>query len=96
VAEKLAIKQSLLERVEAVRRPGALVSSNTSGLPLQRIAEGRSDDFRRHWLGTHFFNPPRYMRLLEIIPTAETQPEVVDAPKTPRTSSPIASAPLLC
>jgi len=79
VAEKLAIKQMLLERVEAVRRPGSIVSSNTSGLPLRTIAEGRSEDFRRHWLGTHFFNPPRYMRLLEIIPTAETRPEVVEA-----------------
>lgn len=78
VAEKLAIKQALLERVEAVRRPGAIVSSNTSGLPLRMIAEGRSDDFRCHWLGTHFFNPPRYMRLLEIIPIAGTRPEVVD------------------
>jgi 3-hydroxyacyl-CoA dehydrogenase len=62
-----------------VRRPGAIVSSNTSGLPLHKIAEGRSEDFRRHWLGTHFFNPPRYMRLLEIISIAETRPEVVDA-----------------
>ncbi len=78
VAEKLPIKQALLERVEAVRRPGSIISSNTSGLPLRLIAEGRSEDFRRHWLGTHFFNPPRYMRLLEIIPIAETRPEVVE------------------
>ena len=79
VAERLEVKQALLARVEAVRRPGAIVSSNTSGLPLQRIAEGRSEDFRRHWLGTHFFNPPRYMRLVEVIPTADTRPEVVEA-----------------
>ncbi|MFQ5818128.1 MAG: 3-hydroxyacyl-CoA dehydrogenase/enoyl-CoA hydratase family protein, partial [Terriglobia bacterium] len=78
VAEKLPIKQALLERVEAVRRPDAIVSSNTSGLPLHLVAQGRSEDFRRHWLGTHFFNPPRYMRLLEIIPVAETAPEVVE------------------
>ena len=79
VAERLDIKQALLARVETVRRPGSVVSSNTSGLPLAKIAEGRSDDFRRHWLGTHFFNPPRYMRLVEVIPTADTRPEVVDA-----------------
>jgi 3-hydroxyacyl-CoA dehydrogenase len=79
VAEDLAIKRSLLERVERVRRPGTIVSSNTSGLPLRQIAEGRSEEFRRHWLGTHFFNPPRYMRLLEVTPIAETLPEVVAA-----------------
>jgi 3-hydroxyacyl-CoA dehydrogenase len=79
VAERLQVKRALLERVEGVRRPGAIVSSNTSGLPLARIAEGRSEDFRRHWLGTHFFNPPRYMRLLELVPIAETLPEVVEA-----------------
>ncbi len=79
VAEDLAIKRSLLERVERVRRPGSIVSSNTSGLPLRQVAEGRSADFRQHWLGTHFFNPPRYMRLLEVIPIAETLPEVVAA-----------------
>lgn len=77
VAERLDVKRALLERVEAVRRPGALVSSNTSGLSLHKVAEGRSEDFRRHWLGTHFFNPPRYMRLLEVIPTADTLPEVL-------------------
>ncbi len=62
-----------------VRRPGSIVSSNTSGIPIAALAEGRSDDFRRHWLGTHFFNPPRYLRLLEIIPTPETDPAVVEA-----------------
>jgi len=79
VAEKLSIKQGLLERVEAVRRSGSIITSNTSGLPLARIAEGRSEDFRRHWLGTHFFNPPRYMRLVELIPIADTRPEVANA-----------------
>ncbi|MDD5543240.1 MAG: 3-hydroxyacyl-CoA dehydrogenase/enoyl-CoA hydratase family protein [Acidobacteriia bacterium] len=76
VAENLEIKQHLLERLETFRQPGSLVSSNTSGLPLAKIAVGRSDDFRRHWIGTHFFNPPRYMKLVEIIPTPESLPEV--------------------
>ena len=79
VVERLDIKQQLLARVDEKRRPGAIVSSNTSGIPIAKLAEGRSDDFRRHWLGTHFFNPPRYLRLLEIIPTAETDPAVVAA-----------------
>ncbi len=78
VVERLDVKRSLLERVDAVRRPGTIVSSNTSGIPLTTIAEGRSDDFGRHWLGTHFFNPPRYLRLLEIIPTPTTDPAVVE------------------
>jgi len=77
VVERLDIKRALLERVDAVRSPGAIVSSNTSGIPLASLAEGRSEDFRRHWLGTHFFNPPRYLHLLEVIPTPETAPEVV-------------------
>ena len=77
VVEKLDVKQALLARVDAVRRADAVVSSNTSGIPLASIAEGRSDGFRRHWLGTHFFNPPRYLHLLELIPTAETDPAVV-------------------
>src|SRR5262252_5328215 len=77
VVEQLEIKRALLERIDAVRRPGTIVSSNTSGIPIATLAEGRSDDFRRHWLGTHFFNPPRYLQLLEIIPTAETDPVVV-------------------
>jgi 3-hydroxyacyl-CoA dehydrogenase len=78
VVERIDIKRSLLERVDAARRPGTIVSSNTSGIPLALIAEGRSADFRRHWLGTHFFNPPRYLRLVEVIPTADTDPEVVE------------------
>lgn len=77
IVERLDIKQALLEKVEAHRRPGTIVSSNTSGIPIAAIAEGRSDDFRRHWLGTHFFNPPRYLKLLEIIPTAETDPKAI-------------------
>src|SRR5688572_29854315 len=76
VVERLDVKRALLERVDAARRPGSIVSSNTSGIPIGALAEGRSDDFRRHWLGTHFFNPPRYLRLLEIIPTPETLPAV--------------------
>jgi 3-hydroxyacyl-CoA dehydrogenase len=79
VVEQLDIKRSLLERVDAHRAPHAIVSSNTSGIPLATIAEGRSDSFRTHWLGTHFFNPPRYLPLLEVIPTAETDAHVLDS-----------------
>jgi len=78
VVERADVKRPLLERVDAVRRPGAIVSSNTSGIPIASLAEGRSDDFRRHFLGTHFFNPPRYLHLLELIPTTETDPAVVE------------------
>jgi 3-hydroxyacyl-CoA dehydrogenase len=78
VVEQLEIKRALLEKVDQHRRPGSIVSSNTSGIPIAALAEGRSDDFRAHWLGTHFFNPPRYLRLLEVIPTAETAQDVVD------------------
>ena len=77
VVERLDVKQALLSRVDDVRRPGSIVTSNTSGIPIAALAEGRSEDFRRHWLGTHFFNPPRYLRLLEIIPTADTDPAAV-------------------
>ncbi len=79
VVEQLDIKRALLERVDAARRPGSIVTSNTSGIPIAALAEGRSNDFREHWLGTHFFNPPRYLRLLEVIPTPETRPDVVQA-----------------
>jgi 3-hydroxyacyl-CoA dehydrogenase len=79
VAENLEIKRGLLKKVEAVRKPGSIVTTNTSGLPVHSIAQGFSEDFRRHWLGTHFFNPPRYMRLLEIIPTPESDPLVVES-----------------
>ncbi len=78
VVERLDVKRALLEKVDAARRPGSIVSSNTSGIPIAALAEGRNDDFRRHWLGTHFFNPPRYLRLLEIIPTPDTQQSVID------------------
>ncbi len=78
VAEDVGIKQALLAAVDAHRSPGALVSSNTSSLRLHRLAAGRSEDFRRHFLGTHFFNPPRYMRLLEIAGVAETDPAVLE------------------
>src|SRR3954453_2644496 len=78
VAENLEIKRGLLRKVEAVRKPGSLITTNTSGLPVASIAEGFSEDFRRHWFGTHFFNPPRYMRLLEIIPTPETDPAAIE------------------
>jgi 3-hydroxyacyl-CoA dehydrogenase len=79
VVENLEIKRSLLKKVEAIRRPGTIVTTNTSGLPVGRIAEGFSEDFRRSWFGTHFFNPPRYMRLLEIIPTPETDKASIEA-----------------
>jgi len=77
VVEDLEAKRALLARVDAVRRADAIVSSNTSGIPIASIAEGRSEGFRRHWLGTHFFNPPRYLHLLEVIPTPDTDPAVV-------------------
>lgn len=78
VVERLDIKQMMYEKVEKNRKPGTLVSSNTSGIPIHLMAEGRSEDFKKHFCGTHFFNPPRYLRLLEIIPTPHTSPEVVD------------------
>ncbi|HSE21350.1 MAG TPA: 3-hydroxyacyl-CoA dehydrogenase NAD-binding domain-containing protein [Pyrinomonadaceae bacterium] len=76
VVENLEIKRSLFERVEEHRRPGSIVASNTSGIPIHRLAEGRSDDFKQHFLGVHFFNPPRYLHLVEIIRTEWTKPEV--------------------
>ena len=79
VAENLDIKRALLKKVEAVRKPGTITTTNTSGLPVSKIAEGFSDDLRRHWFGTHFFNPPRYMRLLEIIPTPEADRAAIEA-----------------
>src|SRR5487761_859744 len=79
VTEDLEIKRSLLARVEEHRRLGAIVSSNTSGLPIHLVAEGRSEDFQSHWAGTHFFNPPRYMKLVELIPGPKTKPEVLAA-----------------
>jgi len=79
VVENLDIKRSLLRKVEAIRKPGTIVTTNTSGLPVGKIAEGFSDDFRWAWFGTHFFNPPRYMRLLEIIPTPEADRAAIDS-----------------
>ena len=78
VVERLDIKQMMYEKIEKYRKPGTLISSNTSGIPIHLMAEGRSEDFKKHFCGTHFFNPPRYLRLLEIIPTPHTSPEVVD------------------
>src|SRR6202140_1511295 len=79
VVENLEIKRALDRKVEAIRKPGTIVTTNTSGLPVGKIAEGFSDDFRRAWFGTHFFNPPRYMRLLEIIPTPEADRAAIEA-----------------
>ncbi|MBL0309885.1 MAG: enoyl-CoA hydratase/isomerase family protein [Bacteroidetes bacterium] len=78
VVENLDIKKSLFEKVEQHRKPGTLITSNTSGIPIHLMTEGRSEDFKAHFCGTHFFNPPRYLRLLEIIPTKETHCEVID------------------
>ena len=78
VVERLDIKQQIYNEVEKYRKPGTLVSSNTSGIPIHLMAEGRTEDFQQHFCGTHFFNPPRYLRLLEIIPTAKTAKEVID------------------
>jgi 3-hydroxyacyl-CoA dehydrogenase len=78
VVERLDIKQKVFEQVEKYRKPGTLITSNTSGIPIHMMAEGRSDDFKKHFCGTHFFNPPRYLRLLEIIPTPHTDPAIVD------------------
>lgn len=78
VVENLDIKKVVFEQVEKYRKKGTLITSNTSGIPIHLMLEGRSEDFKKHFCGTHFFNPPRYLRLLEIIPTPETDPEIVD------------------
>ena len=78
VVERLDIKQQVYEKVEQFRKPGTLITSNTSGIPINMLSQGRSDDFKKHFCGTHFFNPPRYLRLLEIIPTKDTDPAIVD------------------
>ena len=78
VVERLDIKQKVFTEVEKYRKPGSIISSNTSGIPISMMTEGRSEDFNRHFCGTHFFNPPRYLRLLEIIPTKYTDQEVID------------------
>jgi len=77
VVENLKVKQDLFKRIDGVRKPASIISSNTSGIPLKAMSEGLSDDFRKHFLGTHFFNPVRYMHLLEIIPGEETDPDVL-------------------
>ncbi|ULQ52644.1 3-hydroxyacyl-CoA dehydrogenase NAD-binding domain-containing protein [Flavihumibacter fluvii] len=78
VVERLDIKKIIFDQVEQFRKPGTLITSNTSGIPIHMMAEGRSEDFKKHFCGTHFFNPPRYLRLLEIIPTPDTSAEVID------------------
>jgi 3-hydroxyacyl-CoA dehydrogenase len=77
VVENLEVKQQLMQRLEQVIRADTIVSTNTSGLPIHAITEGRSPSFRQRFLGTHFFNPPRYLKLLELIPTADTDPQVL-------------------
>lgn len=79
VAENLEIKRNLLTRVAQFRKPGAIVTTNTSGLPVHLIAEGMSEEFQQHWAGTHFFNPPRYLKLVEVIPGPKTSSEVIEA-----------------
>lgn len=78
VVERLDIKKLVYEKVELYRKPGTLITSNTSGIPINMLSEGRTEDFKKHFCGSHFFNPPRYLRLLEIIPTKDTDPAVVD------------------
>jgi 3-hydroxyacyl-CoA dehydrogenase len=78
VVEDIEIKRALLRKIEAIRKPGTIVTTNTSGLPVAKIVEGFSEDFRRCWFGTHFFNPPRYMRLLELIPTPDADPAAME------------------
>jgi len=78
VVERLDIKQMMYEKIEKYRKPSTLITSNTSGIPIHLMAEGRSEDFKKHFCGSHFFNPPRYLRLLEIIPTPHTSPDIVD------------------
>jgi 3-hydroxyacyl-CoA dehydrogenase len=78
VAENLEIKRNLLSRVAEFRKPGAIVTTNTSGLPVHLIAEAMSEEFQQHWAGTHFFNPPRYMKLVEVIPGPKTSGDVLE------------------
>ncbi|MBT2657423.1 enoyl-CoA hydratase/isomerase family protein [Bacillus sp. ISL-18] len=82
VVENLNVKKQVFERVDQYRKPGSIVSSNTSGISVEAMVEGRSEDFKKHFLGTHFFNPPRYLKLLEVIPTQYTSPEVLSFMKT--------------
>ena len=78
IIENLDIKKSLFEKVDAVRKPGTLITSNTSGIPINMMLEGRSEDFQKNFCGTHFFNPPRYLKLLEIIPSKKTDSDIID------------------
>ncbi len=78
VVERLDIKQKIFEQVEKHRKPGTLITTNTSGIPINQLIEGRSEDFAKHFCGTHFFNPPRYLKLLEIIPSEKTDPAIID------------------
>jgi 3-hydroxyacyl-CoA dehydrogenase len=78
VVENLDVKKKVFAEVEKYRKPGTLITSNTSGIPIGSMTEGRSEDFRKHFCGTHFFNPPRYLKLLEVIPTADTDPDIID------------------
>ena len=78
IIERLDIKQAMFEKVDALRKPGTLITSNTSGIPIHLMSEGRSEDFQKHFCGTHFFNPPRYLKLFEVIPGPKTDQEVVD------------------
>ena len=77
IIEDLEIKKQLFEKIETYRKPGTIISSNTSGIPINNMLEGRSEDFSKHFCGTHFFNPPRYLKLLEIIPTPKTNKDIV-------------------
>lgn len=78
IVENLEIKKQLFDKIENHRKPGSLITSNTSGIPIKMMIEGRSDDFQTHFCGTHFFNPPRYLKLLEIIPGPKTDPKIID------------------
>ncbi|MCC3355796.1 3-hydroxyacyl-CoA dehydrogenase/enoyl-CoA hydratase family protein [Bacillus sp. REN16] len=82
VVENLEVKKKVFSQIDEVRKPGSIVSSNTSGISVEAMAEGRSEDFQKHFLGTHFFNPPRYLKLLEVIPTKNTSPEVLSFMKS--------------
>jgi 3-hydroxyacyl-CoA dehydrogenase len=82
VVENLNVKKQMFEKVDQYRKPGSIISSNTSGISVEAMVEGRSEDFQKHFLGTHFFNPPRYLKLLEVIPTQYTAPEVLSFMKT--------------
>lgn len=82
IVENLEVKQQLFERIDGVVKPGTIVTSNTSGISIEEMIAGRSDEFKAHFMGTHFFNPPRYLKLLEVIPASTTQPEVIEFMKT--------------